>query len=97
MSSHPDIDSALKEQRVFEPSDEFKSKAHVASLAEYQRLFKQAEEHPDDFWANIAAELDWFKTWDRVLDWNLPFAKWFVGGQLNISYNCLDRHAATWR
>ena len=97
MSSHPDIDSALKEQRVFEPSDEFKSKAHVASLAEYPRLFKQAEEHPDDFWANIAAELDWFKTWDRVLDWNLPFAKWFVGGQLNISYNCLDRHAATWR
>ena len=97
MSSHPDIDSALKEQRVFEPSDEFKSKAHIASMAEYQRLFKQAEEHPDDFWANIAAELDWFKTWDRVLDWNLPFAKWFVGGQLNISYNCLDRHAATWR
>ena len=75
MSSHPDIDSALKEQRVFEPSDEFKSKAHIASMAEYQRLFKQAEEHPDDFWANIAAELDWFKTWDRVLDWNLPFAK----------------------
>ena len=97
MSSHPNIDSALKEQRVFEPSDEFKSKAHIASMAEYQRLFKQAEEHPDDFWANIAAELDWFKTWDRVLDWNLPFAKWFVGGQLNISYNCLDRHAATWR
>ena len=97
MSSHADIDSALKEQRVFEPSEEFRSKAHVTSLAEYQRLYKEAEEHPEEFWANIASELHWFKTWDRVLDWNLPFAEWFVGGQLNISYNCLDRHVATWR
>jgi acetyl-CoA synthetase len=97
MSSHADIDSALKEHRVFEPSDEFRSKAHVKSLAEYQRLYKEAEEQPEKFWANIARELHWFKTWDRVLDWKLPFAQWFVGGQLNISYNCLDRHAATWR
>jgi acetyl-CoA synthetase len=97
MSSHADIDSALKEQRVFEPSDEFRSKAHVKSLAEYQRLYKEAEEQPEKFWANIARELHWFKTWDRVLDWKLPFAQWFVGGQLNISYNCLDTHVATWR
>jgi acetyl-CoA synthetase len=97
MSSHADIDSALKEQRVFEPSEEFRSKAHVSSLEEYQRLYKEAEEQPEKFWANIAAELRWFKTWERVLDWKLPFAQWFVGGQLNISYNCLDRHAATWR
>ena len=97
MSSHADIDSALKEQRVFEPSEEFRSKAHIKSLAEYQRLYKEAEEQPEEFWANIARELHWFKTWDRVLDWKLPFAQWFVGGQLNISYNCLDRHAATWR
>jgi acetyl-CoA synthetase len=97
MSSHADIDSALKEQRVFEPSDEFREKAHVGSLAEYQRLYKEAEEQPETFWANIAAELRWFKAWDRVLDWKLPFAQWFVGGQLNISYNCLDRHVATWR
>src|ERR1017187_5876987 len=97
MSLHADIDSALKEQRVFEPSDEFRSKAHVKSLAEYQRLYKEAEEQPEEFWANIARELHWFKTWERVLDGKLPFAQWFVGGQLNISYNCLDRHAATWR
>ena len=97
MSSHADIDSALKEQRVFEPSEEFRDKAHVKSLAEYQRIYKEAEEQPEKFWANIAAELRWFKTWDRVLDWKLPFAQWFVGGQLNISYNCLDRHVATWR
>jgi acetyl-CoA synthetase len=97
MSSHADIDSALKEQRVFEPSEEFREKAHVKSLDEYQRIYKEAEEQPEKFWANIAAELRWFKTWDRVLDWKLPFAQWFVGGQLNISYNCLDRHVATWR
>ena len=97
MSLHADIDSALKEQRVFEPSDEFRSKAHVKSLADYQRLYKEAEEQPEKFWANIARELHWFKTWDRVLDWKLPFAQWFVGGQLNISYNCLDTHVATWR
>ena len=97
MSLHADIDSALKEQRVFEPSDEFRSKAHVKSLADYQRLYKEAEEQPEEFWANIARELHWFKTWDRVLDWKLPFAQWFVGGQLNISYNCLDTHVATWR
>ena len=97
MSPQADIDSVLNEQRVFEPSQDFRSKAHVPSLAEYERLYEQAAEHPDEFWSNIAKELHWFKPWDKVLEWNLPFAKWFVGGQLNLSYNCLDRHAATWR
>jgi acetyl-CoA synthetase len=97
MASHVDIDTALKERRVFEPSEEFRSKAHIGSLADYERLYKDAQEHPETFWAGIARELHWFKTWDRVLEWNLPFAKWFVGGQLNFSYNCLDRHVATWR
>src|SRR5260370_11334956 len=97
MASQSDITTVLKEQRVFEPSEEFRSKAHVRSLADYERLYKEAEEHPEEFWSKIASELHWFKTWDRVLEWSLPFAQWFVGGQLNISYNCLDRHAATWR
>ena len=97
MSSHPDIHSALNEQRVFEPSDEFRSKAHIRSVSEYERLFDQAKENPEEFWANIAGELHWFKPWNRVLDWDLPFAKWFTGGELNLSYNCLDRHVATWR
>ncbi len=96
MGTHA-IDTVLKEQRVFEPSEEFRSRAHVKSLAEYEKLYQQAEQDPEGFWAGIARELHWFKTWDRVLDWNLPFAKWFVGGQLNLSYNCLDRHVATWR
>src|SRR5271154_5607361 len=97
MASQTDIVSSLKERRGFEPSEGFRSKAHVGSLADYERLYKDAREHPEAFWDGIARELHWFKTWDRVLEWNLPFAKWFIGGQLNISYNCLDRHVATWR
>jgi acetyl-CoA synthetase len=97
MSLHADIDSVLTEQRVFEPSQDFQSKAHIRSQAEYERLYQEAAEHPAEFWAKIAKELHWFKPWDRVLEWNLPFAQWFVGGELNLSYNCLDRHVATWR
>src|SRR5579872_7478645 len=97
MSSNSDIDSVLTEQRLFAPSEDFQSKAHIKSQADYERLYKEAAEHPAEFWAKIANELHWFKPWNRVLDWNLPFAQWFVGGELNISYNCLDRHVATWR
>jgi acetyl-CoA synthetase len=96
MSSNA-IDSVLNEQRVFEPPDEFRAGAHIKSRAEYERLYKEAKEDPEGFWARIAHELHWFKPWDRVLEWKLPFAKWFIGGELNISYNCLDRHVATWR
>src|SRR5579884_481332 len=92
MSTHADISSILREQRVFEPSDEFRQKAHIASTAQYEALYRAAEEDPDRFWAELARELHWFKLWDKVLDWDLPFAKWFVGGQINLSYNCLDRH-----
>ena len=74
MSSPTSIDSILKEQRVFEPSEEFRSKAHIKSLAECERLYKEAEQNPDQFWGNIARELHWFKPWDRVLEWKLPFA-----------------------
>jgi acetyl-CoA synthetase len=97
MSSHADIDSALKEKRLFEASEEFRSKAHIQSPAEYERLYQEAEQNPEAFWGKIAGELHWFKKWDRVLEWNLPFAQWFIGGETNLSYNCLDRHAATWR
>ena len=96
MSSNA-IDSVLNEQRVFEPSDEFRAAAQIKSRAEYERLYREAKNDPEGFWAKIARELHWFKPWDRVLEWKLPFAKWFLGGELNISYNCLDRHVATWR
>jgi len=91
------IDSVLREQRVFEPPEEFRAGAQIKSRAEYERLYKEAKDDPEGFWARIASELHWFKPWDRVLEWKLPFAKWFLGGELNISDNCLDRHVATWR
>jgi acetyl-CoA synthetase len=92
-----DIESVLKEQRVFPPDPAFAAAAHVKSLAEYERIYRQSVEEPEAFWAGVARELDWFTPWTRVLDWNPPDAKWFVGATLNISYNCLDRHLTTWR
>ena len=72
---------------------EFARTAHVSSIEEYQALWNRAKQDPDGFWAEQATELlAWSKPWDCVLDWKPPFAKWFVGGELNASYNCIDRH-----
>jgi acetyl-CoA synthetase len=90
--SQPNIDSMLQEKRVFKPSKAFAKAAHVGSLKEYQKMYKRSLEKPDKFWAEAAAELHWFKKWRTVCQWKPPFAKWFVGGQINASYNCLDRH-----
>ncbi len=95
--SQVNIDSVLQETRVFEPPAAFSQQAHVNGAAEYDRLYKEAAEDPDKFWAAIASELHWFKPWDKVLEWDVPWAKWFVGGRFNLSYNCLDRHVQTWR
>lgn len=92
-----DINSLLKEDRVFAPSTEFSTNAYIKSRADYDRIYKRSVEDPEGFWAEIASELHWFKKWDKVLNWNEPFAEWFVGGQTNISYNCLDRHLTGWR
>ena len=97
LSPQVNIDSILQETRSFPPPPEFAAHAHIKSLQEYERLYAEAESHPEKFWASIAHELHWFKTWDKVLEWNPPWAKWFVGGQINLSYNCLDRHVQTWR
>ena len=92
------IESILHENRKFNPGANFAENAHIKSLAEYEALYAQAEADPLKFWADLAEkELHWFKKWDQVLDWQPPFAQWFVGGKLNISYNCLDRHLTTWR
>ena len=91
--ANQDIDSTLRENRVFPPPPEFAAKAYVTSLAAYETLYKQSIEDPEAFWAGVASDLHWFKPWEKVLDWNLPWAKWFVGGKMNLSYNCVDRHA----
>jgi acetyl-CoA synthetase len=96
--SQPTIESILQEKRLFSPSPEFSAKAQIKSLDEYQQLYDKAKADPQTFWADLAeSELHWFQKWDTVLDWQPPFAKWFVGGKINISYNCLDRHLTTWR
>jgi acetyl-CoA synthetase len=86
------ITSVLKETRTFPPPAEFAANAHIRSMAEYEKLFQRAKDDPDGFWAEQAESLSWVKRWDKVLVWNEPFAKWFVGGRLNVSANCLDRH-----
>ena len=91
--ANQDIDSTLRENRVFPPPTEFSAKAHIKSLEQYESLYKESIQDPEKFWAGVAGDLHWFKTWDKVLDWDLPWAKWFVGGKLNLCYNCVDRHS----
>src|SRR3990170_3826850 len=91
------ITSVLTEERVFRPDRRFIRQAHIKSFGQYRRIYNRSVKNPAKFWAGIAGELDWFKKWKRVLEWDLPFARWFVGGKLNVSYNCLDRHLSTWR
>ena len=92
------IESVLQEKRLFSPPSEFSQQAQIKSFDEYQQIYDQAKADPANFWADLAAqELHWFQKWDKVLEWEPPFAKWFVGGKINISYNCLDRHLSTWR
>ena len=81
----------------FPPHAEFSRAARVKSIAEYEALYRRAEQDPEEFWGECANELSWFKPFDKVLEWNFPFAKWFVGGKINASYNCLDRHLTTAR
>jgi len=91
------IESVLTETRSFPPPAEFAKQAHVGSMAAYEALYARAAADPEGFWAERARELTWAEPWKQVLDWKLPDAKWFVGGKLNVSVNCVDRHAASWR
>ena len=92
----PDIESVLQEERVFPPPERFSQQAHIKSMAELEKLRAEANADPEAFWARMAEELHWFKTWDTVLKWNPPHAEWFGGGKINISYNCLDRHPVSY-
>ncbi|MCB1097204.1 MAG: AMP-binding protein, partial [Verrucomicrobiae bacterium] len=88
------IESHLVENRIFNPPAAFSAKAKVGSMEAYRELYDSSIADPESFWAGIASELAWQKPWDTVLEWNCPFAKWFVGGEINVSENCLDRHLA---
>ncbi|HET9007766.1 MAG TPA: acetate--CoA ligase [Actinomycetes bacterium] len=86
--SSPAIENLFSEGRTFPPPEDFKADALVTDMS----LHEQAAQDLEGFWAGQAERLRWTKPWDQVLEWDLPFAKWFVGGQLNVSDNCLDRH-----
>jgi acetyl-CoA synthetase len=98
MSEETGINVLLEETRAFPPSPEFSKEAHIKSMAEYEAMYKRSVEDPDGFWGDLAEkELTWYKKWDKVLDYDFekPFIKWFEGGKLNASVNCLDRHLST--
>jgi len=85
---HTEIDDLLREERTFPPPADFRARAVVRD----ESVYADAERDPEGFWARFAAELEWSTPWNRVLDWQPPHAKWFVGGKINASVNCLDRH-----
>ena len=89
----------MTERRVFNPPEALSSQAYIKSLDEYKEIYRRSINDPEGFWGEIAEQLDWYKKWDRVLVADFKEAKheWFVGSQLNVSYNCLDRHLKTWR
>src|SRR3984893_14180593 len=87
------LDSTLRENRVFLPPAEFAAHAHVKNLAQYEAMYRRSVEQPEEFWAEAAGELDWFAPWTKVTEGEAQHAKWFVNGKLNLSHNCVDRHA----
>ena len=87
------IEALLQEDRSFPPPDSFKEQANIQD----PDIYRKANSDPEAFWEGFARELDWFQEWDQVLDWKPPYAKWFLGGKLNVSYNCIDRHLTSAR
>src|SRR5687767_439982 len=84
-----EIDSLLHEERSFPPSGEWKAHA----IANDAGIYDRAAADPEAFWEGFARELEWIRPWDEVVRWKSPHAQWFVGGKLNASVNCVDRHA----
>jgi acetyl-CoA synthetase len=95
--SDQSIQSTMQENRVFPPDPQLAAKAWIKSREQYDQMYRRSIEKPEEFWADAAGALHWFKKWDRVLQWNPPHAKWFIGGQTNIAFNCLDRQIAQGR
>ena len=87
------FESHMHEVRLFPPPAEFSAKARLGSMEEYERMYARSVEDPEGFWGDAARELEWFAPWQRVLDESGPHAQWFTGGKLNLSHNCVDRHA----
>lgn len=91
------IESVLHENRSFPPSTEFAKQANINTEAQYELMWNRAKVDPAGFWGELANNLHWFKKWDSVIQGSMPETKWFTGGKINASDNCLDRHLTTWR
>src|ERR1700677_4715893 len=89
-----EFDPHVLDEKAVAPPAEFSRNAIVKSMAEYREMYDRAERDPEAFWAEQGKLLHWFEAPKRTLEWNVPHAKWFVGGKLNVSYNCVDRHLA---
>jgi acetyl-CoA synthetase len=88
------IQSTLQENRVFHPPASFVGRARIRSMDDYRSIWKRSIDQPEAFWSEVASQLHWFKKWDKVMQWTVPDAQWFVGGQTNLAYNCLERQIA---
>jgi len=99
MAEAKGITSMMGEKRIFEPPQELRETAYIKSRTEYEEIYRKSIDDVEGFWAEMAEQLDWYKKWDKVLveDFKEGKHEWFVGGKLNISYNCLDRQLKTWR
>ena len=99
MEKEKTITSMMAEKRTIYPPDELAKNAYIRSMDEYKEIYQRSIDDPEGFWAEMAEQLDWFKKWDKVLVENFAEGQhqWFVGGKLNVCYNCLDRHLTTWR
>ena len=87
------MSSIAPSEQLYRPDPAFSRQAHIESMERYQEMYRRSIEDPEGFWAEIAAgELEWDEGWERVLEWDPPFARWFVGGRLSVAHNCLDRH-----
>jgi acetyl-CoA synthetase len=93
------IVSTAEDKQFYEPPDGVKLRAYIKNMDEYKKLYQKSINDVEGFWGEMAEQLDWYKKWDKVLEWdfNKPEVKWFLGGKLNASYNCLDRHLNSWR
>lgn len=88
------ITSVSHEKRIIKPKAAFCRKALVDQFKTYEKLYRQSLDKPEKFWKKASEEVSWFKPWRKLVTWKLPQAEWFVGGKLNVAYNCLDRHVA---
>lgn len=91
------IESRLQESRQFAPPPDFARQAHVPSRSAYDEIRRRSLDEPEQFWAEIAGQFHWFQPFQQTVEWKLPYAKWFVGGKTNLSYNCVDRHVEAGR